>query len=134
MKHYSVLLSVFKRKGGEGVFTRIITPENLNNFIEPLSLIGKDERPLICYKKDKMEWLLLTDTRILQQNENLQIILPYSEIEHVRIALKEHADEHRKNHELFSLIEVKNVKGEKFIIRTEPGEPFRGIYQVLCSL
>ncbi len=43
----SIWLSIFKRKGGEGLFTRIITDQNRSCFLDQLSSI-KRMKCLFC--------------------------------------------------------------------------------------
>lgn len=124
MKHYSVVLASFKRNGGEGEFTKIITLENSNNFKEQLSLIEKDERPLICYRKDASHWLLLTEKRVLQQDGDSRIVLLGSEIVDVSLALEEQRKAKQISAKLFTMLEVETVSGEKYILKVESGNAF----------
>lgn len=124
MKHYSVILAVFKRKGGEGEFTKIITEENRNNFDEQLSLIEKGERPLICYKQGEFDWLLLTDKKIMYKEGDVRVIIPHSAIVHVGMAIEEERKANTKNSALFTMLELYTVSGEKFILKTEVGKSY----------
>lgn len=57
----SILLSIFKRKGGEGVLTKIV---NINNKFNYLAL-DEGEQALILYDQNGENWLLLTDNCII---------------------------------------------------------------------
>lgn len=121
--HYSVILASFRRNGGETEFTKIITPENSNDFKEPLALMEADERPLVCYKKDELHWLLLTDRRVLQQDGDILTILLLSEMKDIQLSIEVKRALIRKEKK-FTLLEVAMDSGEKIILKAEPGPPY----------
>lgn len=48
----SILLSIFKRKGGEGVLTKIITDENKADYLQQLMLLDQNgNRYLVSVEK-----------------------------------------------------------------------------------
>ncbi len=87
----SIWLSIFKRKGGEGLFTRIITDQNRSCFLDQLSLIEENEKPLLCYWQDDSNWLLISNKRILQEKagSRLYLHLHLSDLKRVDFALRE---------------------------------------------
>ena len=60
----SVYLSIFKRKGAEGDYTKIINDENKNQYSDLISRLVENENPLIVYFKNILNWFLLTNNRI----------------------------------------------------------------------
>lgn len=85
----AVLLSIFKRKGDEEDFTKIITNENNANYLNQLELLDKDEKAWLCFKKDDLNWLLLTNKRILEECEGLRISIPFSDLIETSLAIQE---------------------------------------------
>lgn len=126
----SILLSIFKRKGGEGDLTKIITPDNSISFINELKSLDKNEEALICYKKDSSNWLLITNTRILQSRLNTKLSISYNKIHKVHLALQDEFIHGIMNKTDFTYL-VLETNNEKYCIEIEKGEPFQGIYQML---
>lgn len=130
----SILFSIFKRQGGEGNLTKIINEENRADYFDQLLYLEQDESAIICYRKDEMNWLLLTTRRIINKFGKSDIIIPYLELAHVGIAIQEEFKDNIKNKDEFSRIEVKDINGKKTILQLERGKPFQGIYQILHHL
>lgn len=127
----AVLLSIFKRKGGEGDFTKIITNENNANYLNQLELLDKDEKAWLCFKKDDLNWLLLTNKRILEECEGLRISIPFSDLIETSLAIQEEFKKKIMNKEDFTELSLRDQKGNKYIIKIEKGKPYQGVYQVL---
>lgn len=62
-----MLLSIFKQKGWEGAVTKIINDDNKLNFLNQIALLEAQEQPLLCFKQDELNWLLITSNLILIQ-------------------------------------------------------------------
>lgn len=127
----SVLLAIFKRKGGEGLFTKIITAENKQNYLNQLAFLKEDEKALLCFKENDWNWLLLTDDKILKEEAGVRISIPFSELTEVNLALKEEFENGIVNKECFTCLELRDLKGNRYIISLEKGNPFQGIFQIL---
>ncbi|RFS19983.1 hypothetical protein DVR12_19855 [Chitinophaga silvatica] len=127
----SVLLSIFKRKGGEGPMTKIISDDNKQSFLNQISLLIVEEQPLICFKRDESNWLLITNTRIIEEKEGIRLAIPYCELVEVNLAMQEEFRDKVMNKKDFTRLVLKDTSGRSYIVRMEKGEPYQGIYQML---
>jgi hypothetical protein len=127
----SVLLSIFKRKGGEGVATKIISDDNKQNFLKQITSLEEKDKPLICFKQDDSNWLLLTNIEIIEMKDELRLVIPYSELIEVSLAIQEEFKDKVKNKEHFTRLVLKDNSNKKYVIKIEKGDPFQGIYQML---
>lgn len=127
----SILLSIFKRKGGEGLLTKVVTDENKVNYSNQLVLLEEDENALLVYKEDALNWLLLTNKRIIEERAGLKLAIYFSELKDVNIALKEEFNDRVINQEDFTRLLLKDEKENSFLVKVEKGKPFQGLYQVL---
>ena len=127
----AVLLSIFKRKGGEGDFTKIITTENNANYINQLELLDKDEKAWLCFKKDDLNWLLLTNKRILEEHESVKISISFSDLIETSIAIQEEFSKKIINKEDSTQLSLRDRRGDRYVIKVEKGKPYEGVYQVL---
>ena len=85
----SVYISIFKRKGGEGDYTKIVNDENKNQYSALLSKLAENENPLIVYFKNVLNWFLLTNCRILIKNDGRFKVFNNFDIVEVRPAIEE---------------------------------------------
>lgn len=127
----SILLSIFKRKGGEGAMTKIINEDNKLNFINQIALLKAEEQPLLCFKQDELNWLLITNNRIIEEKEGIRLFIPYSELVEVKLAMQEEFKDRVTYKENFTRLLLKDNTGRKYIVKCEKGEPYQGIYQLL---
>lgn len=125
------LLSIFKRKGGEGVMTKIISDDNKPDFLNQMSSLEAEEQPLLCFKLGELNWLLLTSNRIIEEREGVRFEMLYSELIAVSPAIQEEFKDRVVNKEGFTRLVLKDSSDKRYIIRTEKGKPFQGIYQIL---
>lgn len=130
----SVILSIFRRKGGEGVHTKIIDNENKSFFLNQIALLTGNENALLCFKQDDSNWLLVTSARIVQERDGVRLSIPYSELLEVNLALQEEFENGVRSKCDFTQLALKCSNGNKYIIRLEKGEPYQGIYQFLHYL
>ena len=81
----SIIVSIFKRKGAEGKYTKIVDSNNQNRNLNSMSILGENENALIFYFKDDNNWLLLSNKRVLSNksgsqcsilNENIIEVIP----------------------------------------------------------
>src|SRR5689334_13929717 len=85
----SIWLSIFKRKGGEGLFTKIITDQNRSRFRDQLSRLEESEIPRLCYRLDDFNWLLISNKRILQERSGAKLSLSFADLRRVGFAFRE---------------------------------------------
>lgn len=126
----STLLSLFRRKGGEGAFTKIVTNDNSGLFVNQLRLLKENEIALVCYKQDEFNWVLITNTRILKSSSDVELSIQYNEIKKVYPDLENEFKDNKKNKISFTYLIIEDGKN-KYSIKVEKGEPFQGMYQML---
>lgn len=126
----SILLSIFKRKGGEGIFTKIISDDNKIDFSNQIILLDLNEKALIIFKENELNWLAITNKRIVGEQNGIKISITFTEILRVNIAIQEEFKDKVTNKEYFNLLKV-NDKKNNYILKIEKGAPFQGFYQVL---
>jgi hypothetical protein len=61
----SIYISIFKRMGGEGLNTKIFNETNERDYRDLFSKLEENERPLVIYFQNVLNWFLLTNNRIL---------------------------------------------------------------------
>jgi len=127
----SVILSIFRRKGGEGIQTKIIHNENKSYFSNQIAILKENENALLCFKQDDSNWLLITNTRIVQERDRVRLSIPYSELLEVNPALQNEFQNGVMSKSDFTKLNLKCSDGNKYIIELEKGEPYQGIYQLL---
>ncbi len=127
-----VLLSIFKRKGGEGVFTKIVNSENYNHYKNLFKWpSNSQETPLIVYFLDNSNWFFLTDNKISFTYNDCIVEIYHNEISDVRIAIEEEFRRREFDKSKFTIIEIKDKNLNKYLVSIERGLPFQGLYQVL---
>ncbi|WP_316838345.1 hypothetical protein [Pedobacter nutrimenti] len=130
----SVLLSIFRRKGAEGASTKILNEDNKLNFVNQISLLKDEEQPLLCSKQDELNWLFITNDRIIQANESEISSILYSELVEVSLAMQDEFKDGVVKKEDFTRFVLKDSKGRKHIVKVEKGKPYQGIYQMLSHV
>ncbi|WP_337040266.1 hypothetical protein [Emticicia sp. 17c] len=130
----SVLLSIFRRKGGEGKLTEIISLKNADKYNNLLkNAFESNDENLIGYLKDLKNWLILTNRHLIYSKDDIIYIINNSEIVGVSFALKEEMKKGIKDKQHFTMIEVAE-NGKSHIITIEAGKPYQGFYQVLSFI
>jgi hypothetical protein len=127
----SIYISIFKRKGGEGLNTKIVNETNKKDYSSFFSKLVENERPLLIYFVNKLNWFLLTNSRILMSNEGLSSSLYLADINEVHPALQEEMKDRITDKQKFTRLKIKTSNNEYFICKLEQGPPFEGVYQVL---
>ncbi|MET3879103.1 hypothetical protein [Chitinophaga sp. OAE865] len=127
----SILLSIFRRKGGEGSMTKIISDENKTDFIHQLTFLQTDEQPLLCFKQDESNWLLITGDRIIEEKNGVTLFIHYSELVKVNIALHEEYKDGIKSVKDFTRLVLIDIHDRNHIVKLEKGEHYKGIFQLL---
>jgi hypothetical protein len=120
-------LSIFKRKGGEGVNTKIVVNDNFKN-----DKICEDEKALIYYSlEDRNEFLLVTNIKLISLYREILVEFFLSDLMEIKPALFEEDKDNIRDLSLFTRFEVRLRDGNKYILCVEKGEPYNGIYQML---
>lgn len=128
----SIILSIFKRKGGEGVFTKIVTDMDYQ-YHELGQYLTDNEKLLIVCHRDNLNWISLSNNRIIISSDgNISSIL-YTNIKYVKLALEEEYKNGVKDKNRFSLLKIGSPDRE-YVLDFEEGKPLAGIYQVLHFL
>lgn len=127
----SILLSIFKRKGAEGIFTKIITEENKEKYEYVFSGLLTEEEIIIISFENFFNWTLLTNKGIIYKKENLLTRIFYQNIESVSLDLKTEMTLGNRNKAEFTYLLLQDVYANSYSLRLEKGEPFQGIYQLL---
>lgn len=122
----SILLSIFRSKGGEGALTKIINSNNKFNYS-----VLEEEHALILYDQGEESWLLLTNNRILEKKEKRLLSIYYCNLLTVRPAIEYEFRMGVMNKEEFIYLYVENYKYNGYILKVEQGQPYQGVYQLL---
>ncbi|WP_345989857.1 hypothetical protein AAEU33_19830 [Chryseobacterium sp. Chry.R1] len=127
----SIYLSIFKRKGGEGIKTKIINRDNENQFKALFSNLSDQEKPLITFFENISNWILLTNNRIIINKQDSFSFVKIDEIIEVVPALKEELKNgiYQKNN--FTKLKLGLKNNDNVILDLEQGLPYKGLYQVL---
>ena len=126
----SILLSIFKRKGGEGEYTKIANEENINNKNHLFKIEGNEKELIIYYKNDR-NWFLLSSKKVFFPNKGLTKVLDIKNIKSVELAINEEFKNGIKNKNDFSKLNITDYEENKYLLTLEKGLPYFGIYQVL---
>lgn len=125
----SVIISIFKRKGGEGELTKILYKKNdlIKDFCHLFPYLIENENPLIVYYKDDFNYLILTNLRLILTNNRIKEIIPFEDILSVKPFFNSYKFGQFKELEL-------HTKENRYIVEIEQGEPFQGLLQVISYL
>ncbi len=130
MVNKTILESIFNRKGGEGIKTKLI--KNDDNLLTRISYdVKEQETPILIYFVDNESWMLFTDAKIIYNRRNQQLELEYNTIIHVKPALSEEIKNGVTKADDFTKLLVTFNDNSSLIIDTEKGLPYKGIYQML---
>lgn len=129
----SILVSLFKRKGGEGEYTKIVSENNLPKSLV-LSDFGNDEMGLIMYYKSDSDWFLLSNERIRSSHKGNNTDLYIQDLKEVTLAMEEEFKDGIRNKNDFSRLTIIDKRGSSTLLYLEKGPPYEGLYQVLHFL
>lgn len=125
----STLISIFKRKGAEGQFTKIVDENSGSQYHNLLSSLEQGEKGVIIYyKKDAFYWLLLTNKRVLTSSN---IIILNSDIIDVSPAFQDEFNDGISSRKKFTRLMVRDRNSKIYNLSIEMGNPYEGFYQVL---
>jgi hypothetical protein len=125
-----ILAAIFERKGGRGPRTTLFRSGALNEKCEQLGrefgLDKKDEEAVLFITDELGEPLIFVTTKRLFWNSEGKMHW----VSLLSIAWQEPADrtEHKK---LWTRLRVTTFEGDPFVIRSEPGDSFFGLWNVL---
>nr|WP_314499391.1 hypothetical protein [uncultured Chryseobacterium sp.] len=126
----NILISIFTRKGGEGINTKMIT-EDLNLLNKVNSKIKENENPLLIYFINDENWTLFTDIKILINEKSQLKELLYNQLMNVKPALSAEIKNGITETNDFTKLLLTFKDKSSIIISVEKGLPFKGIYQML---
>ncbi|WP_027375635.1 MULTISPECIES: hypothetical protein [Chryseobacterium] len=127
----AVYMSIFKRKGGEGIKTKIINESNREQYNIVWNNLLKEEEPLIIYFDNNVNWFLFTNTRIIISQNDMIHFIELNNIIEITPALEEEFKNNIFNKTQFSKLKIKQKNDIYIICDLERGLPFEGLYQVL---
>jgi hypothetical protein len=126
----SIIVSVFKRNGGEGEFTKVVKQNSdypmLDNYLHA------GEKALIIYYIDEFNFTLLTDNRVIAVNENRAVEILYVNLDRVTypIFAKQRPDTEISPFR-FTKVLLFDLQKNEHLIAVEKGKPWQGFFQAL---
>ena len=127
----SILLSIFKRKGGVGEKTSILN--DVSVYKEKYDLL-ETEKIIIEYYNDKTEWALVTNLSLHFCYESQSHSIELSNLKEVKPAMIEELRNGILNANDFTKLRLIDSKGKSYLMSVEEGEPYKGFYQVLSFI
>ena len=127
--------SIFRRKGGDGVYTRLfdsLEPGQRSTLLSALEL-REAELPVIGSIRGPNSWLLLTTERLTWAIAGRRHELAAEIIHDTTADLKGLQDSGKSKLEMRTL-QVITLAGEEYTIDLEPGQPLSGTWNVLKNL
>jgi hypothetical protein len=126
----NIYLSIFKRKGGEGVNTKI--NEKTDFFFEEKNFLEGEKILLSSKMNVEDEIILFTNKRVIILNKNSIISeLDFVNIIDVKPAIQEEYNEGIRNTIDFTKIKIFMKDESISILKIESGEPYNGVFQML---
>ncbi len=127
----SILLSIFKRKGGEGLHTKIIDDNNRTQYENPFLPLEEGEKGIIVYFQDELNQFLLTNNRLISIINGISFIILNVNLVEVMPALQEEFKNYITNSLKFTRLLIKDRYNNEYILRVEEGKAYQGVFQVL---
>jgi hypothetical protein len=127
----SIIVSIFKRKGAEGEYTKIISGRNQAHYSQYLPPLNKDEKGLIICLINAKNWLLLTSDRVLANIDGIVNDIPHKKIVNIAPALLEELNDGIFQKDSFTRLKLREHNGNEHILFLEKGKPYIGFYQAL---
>ncbi|MEW6643055.1 MAG: hypothetical protein AB1586_21300 [Pseudomonadota bacterium] len=126
--------SIFKRKGGNGAYTRLfesMEPDQRNTLLSGLKPREK-ELPVIGSSGGPGSWLILTTERLVWTLHGQRHELA---AENIRDAVADFKQRRSGESKLeMRTLQVITLTGEEYVIELEPGPPLSGTWNVLKNL
>ena len=134
LKRIPILIKKFGGNKSEGIYTKIITDENKQDYEELLHYLETDETPLIVCRFTLSDWTLLTTERIPSMNSEDLRIMNLAELVYSNIDMPAEIASGARSLADFSKIVLRDVNNKTFTITIEKRYPFGGFLQVLTSI
>lgn len=131
-----LLISIFKRKGGEGKNTFLFDNISSNNqelISSTLKDIEENEYGVLVYLVDENNHFIITTKRIIEKNNGIIISLNHSELKLADISLLKQYKIGAKSKKGFEIITLKFTNNEHDLM-VEPDNPYWGLLNVLRYL
>jgi hypothetical protein len=131
----STLSAIFKRKGGNGRYTRLfenLEPSQKDALVNELPLRG-GELPVIGSVESRDKWLLITTERIVWRLEGETHTLAVRDIQHVAADLRKLVATGRRKEHMREL-QLKTMSDELLTVEVEEGAPLMGVWNALLNL
>ena len=121
----SILRSIFLRKGGEGIATRLVAwdADEVKEKIGILLDKDKGEKSFLFYDESETRWVFLTNLRAIVNQREKQFDIWFENVETARLIVRPQ----KKYWDTF--IVKSKLKGD-IVIKLESGGPFWGLYNV----
>ena len=127
----SIIISIFKRKGAEGKYTKIVDSDNQTRNLNSMSILGENENALIFYFKDDNNWLLLSNKRVLSNKSGSLYSILNENIIEVTPAMQEEFKDGVRSKLDFTRLKLKDNSSKEYLLFLEKGQPYEGLYQAL---
>lgn len=126
--------SIFRRKGGDGAYTRLfdsMEPGQRSTLLSTLTLRGT-ELPVIGSLLGPGNWLVLTTERIVWVTRGERHELATGNVRDAIADLRQLGNSQSKLQ--MRSLQVTTFSGEKYKVELEPGPPLSGTWNVLKNL
>jgi hypothetical protein len=126
--------SIFRRKGGDGAYTRLfdsLEPGQRSALLSGLKL-RKTELPVIGSLRGPESWLVLTTERLVWASHGKRHELAADKIRDAVADFKQLQTSESKLD--MRTLRVITLTGEEYTIELEPGQPLSGTWNVLKNL
>jgi hypothetical protein len=127
--------SIFRRKGGNGAYTRLFDSLESENQVALLTAAGlrQTELPVIGSVQDQNNWLILTTERLVWSTAGKHNELA---VEAIRDATADYRQLQRNQRSKLEMqqLQVVTMAGGEYSIELEPGQPLSGTWNVLMNL
>jgi hypothetical protein len=129
----SVLLSIFRRKGGPGPNTLPFDgfPTHIQHHLMSQSSLLAGEEPVLASFRDPSEWVLVTTQRLVWSSKAGVMRIALLAIEDVTVDLKANAEMGARTKKDLSQLIVKTAGRETHRLTIEPGPSFFAVWNVL---
>ncbi len=127
--------SIFLRKGGEGVYTRLFDNLDVSHkiVIEKAVSFHTDELPIVGSVRSQSNWLVLTTDRLIYSIEGQRTELLVGTIADAVADFTEVIAKNKTKAEMNKL-KLLTLDRKEHLIEMEPGRPLSGIWNVLKNI
>lgn len=129
----SILISIFKRKGGEGRHTKIIYQKEQWEK-QGLPNLEGEEFGIILYYQSETVWFLLSNKKIRSNHEGIKIELNLENLKEVNLAMLEEFKAGIRKKTEYTRLKVTDKADKNYLLHLEKGLPYQGLFQVLHFL